>query len=430
MLVCRVLAALALVFSTAAVARAGEPTERLRTFFDRANRVILAPESEGGFDERVAAVRALVTEVFDVDGAAALALGRHWQALTPSARTTFTRLYADIVERGYLAWVGSKARVGQGGVAVGWIDEVVEGDTANVRSVLMTRAGGELPIDYRLVRRERGWLVRDVVVDGVSLAANYRVQFERVLQLGSYDELLARLRDKAGPAARQEAAAARASRLYAAAPSAAGRARDEMPPPTSRPAPRVAEIRGARDVASDARAVIVSDARDDVVRDVRDGVIRDARDGAIHAAHAGAIHDARDVVLRDVRDGVVRDGRDVIGADARLSALIPSPPTVDETPPRTASAVASPATAGTPVVSSPAGSGAREFWVQVGAFRTIDAASQLVRRLRDRAVTIAVAGERPATLTRVLVGPFAERSAAASAVRALHAGGFAAFIAE
>jgi phospholipid transport system substrate-binding protein len=422
MLACRVLAALALVFSTAAVARAGEPTERLRTFFDRANRVILAPESEGGFDERVAAVRALVTEVFDVDGAAALALGRHWQALTPSARTTFTRLYADVVERGYLAWVGSKARVGQGGVAVGWIDEVVEGDTANVRSVLMTRAGGELPIDYRLVRRERGWLVRDVVVDGVSLAANYRVQFERVLQLGSYDELLARLRDKAGPAARQEAEAARASRLYAAAPSAAGRARDEMPPPTSRPAPRVAEIRDARDVASDARDV--------VVRDARDGVIRDARDGAIHAAHDGAIHDARDGVIRDVRDGDVRDGRDVIGGDARLSASIPSPPTVDEAPPRTASAVASAATAGTPVVSSPASSGAREFWVQVGAFRTIDAASQLVRRLRDRAVTIAVAGERPATLTRVLVGPFAERSAAASAVRALHAGGFAAFIAE
>src|SRR5205807_3501233 len=197
-------AAVVLVVLGATPAVAGGPTDRLRTFVDRANRIILAPETDGALDERVSAVRALVTEIFDFDGAAALALGRRWEALAPPARATFTRLYADVVERAYLAWVGSKARVGEGGVSVRWLEELVDGDAAAVRSVLLTRAGGELPIDYRLVRREGDWLVRDVVVDGVSLAANYRVQFERVLQLGSYDELLVRLRDKAGPAARGE----------------------------------------------------------------------------------------------------------------------------------------------------------------------------------------------------------------------------------
>jgi len=250
MIAWRSLAALALVLGTATLAAAGEPTERLRTFFERANGVILAPESEGSADARVAAVRALVTEVFDVDGAAALALGRRWEALAPPARATFTRLYADVVERAYLAWVGSKARVGEGGVSVRWLEELVDGDAAVVRSVLLTRAGGELPIDYRLVRREGDWLVRDVVVDGVSLAANYRVQFERVLQLGSYDELLARLRDKAGPAARGETIGAMA------VPSPMGPLREEIAAPqTSRTATLVvAEIRDRRNaIASDER---------------------------------------------------------------------------------------------------------------------------------------------------------------------------------
>jgi cell division septation protein DedD len=69
------------------------------------------------------------------------------------------------------------------------------------------------------------------------------------------------------------------------------------------------------------------------------------------------------------------------------------------------------------------------FWVQVGAFRTVDAATLVVQRLRQYAVTIAVAGDRRAPLTRVLLGPFAEQAAAASTVSALHARGIAAFIA-
>jgi len=393
MIVWRSLAALALVLGTATLAGAGEPTERLRTFFEHANGVILAPESEGSADARVAAVRALVTEVFDVDGAAALALGRRWEALAPPARATFTRLYADVVERAYLAWVASKARVGEGGVSVRWLEELVDGDAAAVRSVLLTRAGGELPIDYRLVRREGDWLVRDVVVDGVSLAANYRVQFERVLQLGSYDELLVRLRDKAGPAARGETIRAMA------VPSPMGPLREEIAAPqTSRTATlAVAEI-------------------------------------------------------RDRRNAIVSDAPDVVATDARLSALVPPAPeptagtasprataavSLDPARPRAASAVSldparprSASAVSLPTARADAPPAPPQFWVQVGAFRTIDAAAQLVRRLRDHAVTIAIGGDRPAPLTRVLVGPFADRSAAVSVVRALHASGFAAFIPE
>jgi len=337
---CRLLTAVGLVLVAATPSAAGEPTDRLRTFFDRANRVILAPESEGGLEERVTAVRALVNEVFDFDGAAALALGRRWDALPPPARADFTRLYADVVERGYLAWVGSKARVGEGGVSIRWLDETVAREAATVTSLLRTRTGGELPVDYRLVRRAGDWLVRDVVVDGVSLAANYHVQFARVLQLHSYDELVARLRDKGGLGAREEASAASAS-LARAMVAAPPRPAELVAPPTP-PAPG-------------------------------------------------------------------------------LSAPVPAPPaSAAPTVARRAEPAASPPRAVAPATT-------REVWVQVGAFRTIEAAAQLVQRLRQ-AVTIAIGGDRAGPLARVLVGPFAERAAAVAAVRALHAGGFAAFI--
>src|SRR2546430_2340104 len=138
----RFLAAVVLVLLGAAPSLAGEPTDRLRTFFERANRIILAPELEGGVEERVTAVRALVNGIFDFDGASALALGRHWEPLPPPARAAFTRLYADVIERAYLAWVGGKARVGEGGVTIRWLGEAVEHDAATVSSLLLTRTGG------------------------------------------------------------------------------------------------------------------------------------------------------------------------------------------------------------------------------------------------------------------------------------------------
>jgi phospholipid transport system substrate-binding protein len=357
--------------------------------------VILAPETEGSLEERVTAVRGLVNDVFDFEGAAALALGRRWGALAAPERAEFGRLYADLIERAYLAWVGSKARVGAGGVTSRWVDETVAGDTATVKSTLLTRAGAEFPIDYGMVRRAGAWVVRDVEVDGLSLAANYHVQFERVLQTGSYDELIARLRERAGPVARAQASAAmaRAIRAMVAAPSPPGpppvfRASAVTPPPLVAPPPVVAD-------APAPAPVMVAAYREPVE------IATDATPSAVIAA-------ATRVETPDERP-------------------VSTPPVAREEPP-----VAAPAAAR---VAGPAPAVAwtaaprREFWVQVGAFRSADAATRMVQRLRRHAVTLALGGDRVQRLTRVLVGPFVARAAAASTMRELQASGISAFIA-
>ena len=383
----RFFAAVALLVVGAAPAAAGEPTDRLRAFFDRANQVLLAPESEGGgLEERLTAVRGLVNEVIDFEGAAALALGRHWESLSPPARKSFTLLYADVVERAYLSWVGSKARVGEGGVSIRWMDESIDGDAAVVTTELLTRTGGEMPIEYRMVRRAAGWLIRDVVVDGVSLAANYHVQFERVMQLGSYEELLERLREKAGPVARAQASAATVGllRLTSAAPS-------PIVKPAATPPPIASEPSTVRRTAATAAPTGI------VVAELRD---------------------APAAVATDIRPVAITRTTPSPHVDA-----IPATPAVVKAPTATPSPAPRSVQAGVSAQH-------REFWVQVGAFRTADAAARLVRRLRDRAVTIATGGERVTPLLRVLVGPFAERAAASAAARSLQASGIAAFVPE
>ena len=64
--------------------------------------------------------------------------------------------------------------------------------------------GQEFSLDYRLHKVNGDWKVYDVVIEDISLVNNYRSQFNRVLAKGSFEELLARLKEKkfSGPAAK------------------------------------------------------------------------------------------------------------------------------------------------------------------------------------------------------------------------------------
>jgi cell division septation protein DedD len=71
----------------------------------------------------------------------------------------------------------------------------------------------------------------------------------------------------------------------------------------------------------------------------------------------------------------------------------------------------------------------KSFWIQVGAFQDTDAASRVVERLHKHSVMVATQGGRSNPLARVLVGPFLNRAAAATALKGLAADGYRAFIA-
>ena len=188
--------AVAFAVSTAPGVQAMTPTGELQGFFASVSLILEDPDLDGRHDERVAAIRAVTRQIFDFDEAAELALGRAWQERSEVERTAFTPLYADLLDRAFMAWVGSRAQL-VGGVKVSFLGESVSQGRAVVRSTVLGRTGQDVSLDYHLVARGERWAVRDVVIDGVSLAANYRAQFTRVIQASSYAGLVAQLRDMA-----------------------------------------------------------------------------------------------------------------------------------------------------------------------------------------------------------------------------------------
>lgn len=182
--------------SQANLAEAGAPTEVLRGVFHDANVVLTDPTTEQRPLERLVAIRALFSRVFDFRDAAERSLGRQWQARTAAEQQEFTRLFADFVQRGFVYWLASVAEVDgrAGGATVQFINETVDRDTATVQTAILARGGRLIPLTHTLVYRNRRWVVRDVNIEGISLVANYRSQFDRVIRSSSYPQLVQLIR--------------------------------------------------------------------------------------------------------------------------------------------------------------------------------------------------------------------------------------------
>lgn len=231
---------------------AGPATDRLREFFGTVNGVLVDPAIQSKPLEKVARIKRLVTDVADVRGAAAAVLDREWQARTPAEREEFTRLFAEFLERGMVARLAGTVNP-VNGMIMTWRGETQAGDEARVTTMVESRDGRKILVEYRMYERRGRWLVRDVVVDGIITIDNYRAQFRRVLRQGSYATLIAQLRAKLGEGTLMfaqpshvptpaEAAASRPS----PAPRVAARAPSSVPvakaaPPAIASAPPVAK---------------------------------------------------------------------------------------------------------------------------------------------------------------------------------------------
>ncbi len=142
--------------------------------------------------ERVRAeIRRIASDLFDFDEIARRALSRHWAGRTRAEQTEFTALFTDLLERSYVGKIESYA-----GEKIVYMGEVVDGNYATVRSRIITRRRTDTALDYRLHEIDGRWKVYDVLIDGVSFVSTYRSEFNRVIQLSSYEELIERLRKK------------------------------------------------------------------------------------------------------------------------------------------------------------------------------------------------------------------------------------------
>jgi len=197
---------LVLALSSAPDAWAGAPTDDFRDGVERVFKILRDPELKGDANasRRWATVAKLSEQIFDFGETAKRSLGQHWDARTPAERVEYVRLFTDLIQRSYVSRVdryGAEKMVFRG--------DTIDGNQAVVRTALVLNDGGQMPLDYKMHHAGNRWQVYDVNIEGVSLVANYRAQFNKVIRSESYEALIARLKSNgvdtpaASPAGRQ-----------------------------------------------------------------------------------------------------------------------------------------------------------------------------------------------------------------------------------
>jgi len=143
--------------------------------------------------ERRADIRKVAENLFDFEEMSRRSLGAAWDTVSPAEKQEFIHLFTSLVANSYMGKIEQYT-----GEPIRYESEQVDGTEASVLSRVVTPKGAEIGIEYRLYRAENRWAVYDVRVDGISLVNSYKAQFNRLLQRGSFAELLKQLRQKTG----------------------------------------------------------------------------------------------------------------------------------------------------------------------------------------------------------------------------------------
>jgi len=74
-----------------------------------------------------------------------------------------------------------------------------------VRSTVALDDGSTVSVDYELVKRKAGWLVFNVVIEGVSYVRNFRAELDSEIRASSLEAVIQRLEGEAGIASAEPA---------------------------------------------------------------------------------------------------------------------------------------------------------------------------------------------------------------------------------
>jgi phospholipid transport system substrate-binding protein len=171
-------------------ARADDPMSVVRTTVNQALGVLR--DTSTPLAQRQDKLRQIVAGTFDFTEMAKSALGYHWKQITAAQQQEFTTAFVAFIEDSYLSKINDYR--GQ---------QVTFGSVSNdgpqyaqVATNIVQPSGDALRVNYRLLQEGGTWKIYDVTVDAISIIANYRNQFNRVMNNKGYDTLIADLKSK------------------------------------------------------------------------------------------------------------------------------------------------------------------------------------------------------------------------------------------
>jgi phospholipid transport system substrate-binding protein len=183
------------VFSLAAVeVHAASGVDTVKSRINEVLAVLKDPALKGDAakDIKQKRLRAIFDNTFDYAELSRATLSRYWDKLNPEQQKEFMQLYKTLLEKLYM---GEILAYKDQQIVVGKERPLGENRVEVDTKVISEKT--ETPINFRLIFKNNQWWSYDFVIENISVVANYRSQFGRILAKDSIEKMLEDLRAKA-----------------------------------------------------------------------------------------------------------------------------------------------------------------------------------------------------------------------------------------
>ena len=170
------------------------PTDVVKSLVNPALQIL--GDTSTPLKDRQQKLRDLVSgNVFDFTAMARSALGLHWKDINAQQQQDFTQVFTAFLRDSYISRIADYS--GQQ-VKVNFLGESDLGGGRSEVKTTIEQPGGKAPIqvNYALRSSNGKMLIYDIAIDNISIAANYRNQFNRVINNQGFDSLMSDLKNK------------------------------------------------------------------------------------------------------------------------------------------------------------------------------------------------------------------------------------------
>jgi len=132
---------------------------------------------------------------FDRRFAAQVVLAKHWRTASEEQQARFIEAFYQALLRKYADGI---LEFDPDMISVLPYRGDATRKRTKVRSTVALDDGSKVSVDYDLVKRKAGWLVFNVVIEGVSYVRNFRAELDSEIRSASLDAVIERLEGEAG----------------------------------------------------------------------------------------------------------------------------------------------------------------------------------------------------------------------------------------
>ena len=167
-----------------------DPVAMLRASTDE---VLSIAYSGHGSENLAARVRPLLEKSFAFDLVTRQAMGPGWRQFSATDQKRITELFTELLIRTYSSRVVGTQRPK---ITYGSPAELGPDRREIPTRVTMASSSEPFAVVYRMIKLPAGWRTYDVLIEGVSFVANYRAQFDEIIQNGGASAVIRTLETK------------------------------------------------------------------------------------------------------------------------------------------------------------------------------------------------------------------------------------------